>query len=171
MMIGTMKSLFQNISTRHEPELYLAPRQFEGIPIGSVVGISGDGKREWILEFIKMNESCDAAWLEDVMEVLPTAIRSRNMSLERISFLESDEDWNRALSHVLRSDHFDLIVLPLSWVNDLKDRKAWPRFLSWVKGAGVTVFLLSDYPERGASVPLQIHTWFKEKRLVASKLR
>ncbi|MCM0607010.1 MAG: hypothetical protein KA715_13045 [Xanthomonadaceae bacterium] len=166
-----MKSLFQSVNLKHEPELYLGPRLFEGVPVGSVVGVSGDGGREWILEFIKMNENCDAAWLEDVMDVLPTALKSRNLNLDRISFLESNENWNQALGHVLRSDHFDLIVLPLEWVNDLKDRKAWSRFLGWVKGTGITVFLVSEYPEKSASVPMQIHTWFKEKRMVASRLR
>lgn len=163
--------IIELFSIKHEPELYLGPRLYEGIPVGSVVGVSGDGNRDWILEFIKMNHDCDAAWLEDVMDVLPTALKVRNVDLSRITFLESGENWNQAFSHVLRSNHFDIVVIPQSWVSDLKDRKAWSRFIAWVKGSGITVFLLSDYPEPMATTPIRIHTGFKEQRMFASKLR
>lgn len=83
-----------------------------GLPLGSLIEVTGSAKVEWIVQFLKENEKLKIFWIEDKLTVLPTAIEQRGVSLERFVFVESGIDVFKPLRQALKSKVFGCAVVP-----------------------------------------------------------
>lgn len=88
-----------------------------GIPKGSIVEVCGPLKTEWMLQFLRENESLQIFWLERDPSVLPTAIQQRGVALDRITFCQVAEPYS-ALRRAIQSQLFEVIISPSVFEED-----------------------------------------------------
>lgn len=83
-----------------------------GIPKGVITEITGTGKTEFVLAFLREHPTLRVAWIEENFSVYPFGFMQRNVSLDRILFVESgtsDTLWS--VLQVLKSQIFSVVVV------------------------------------------------------------
>lgn len=171
MMLESIKEMIRQIEVKRKPDALFSPGLYESVPRGELIEVSGPGRREWIARFLISNPDLETAWMEDAMEVLPTALRLRNVDLDRISFAENDEDLDELTLQILKSGFFQVLVVPQRWVAWLKEKKKFRQFLALAKRQNIVLFLLSEYPENGFPMTMRIHARYKEEKIVSHTLK
>ena len=81
-----------------------------GIPTGALSEICGPGKTEFLVRFLAEHSKLRVAWIEEKISVYPYAIFQKQARLERVLFAETGTNSFWALTQVLRSQAFGVIV-------------------------------------------------------------
>jgi hypothetical protein len=116
-----------------------------GIPKGALVhlhGLTGSGKTQMVLKFLAENPTAKVAWIEDDFNVYPVSFSQMNAGLDRILFISAHRESSWALSTVLSSQLFGIVILSGQNIR-LKDTEL-RRFQLMAEKVGSTCVLLSE---------------------------
>ena len=149
--IRTLRTLIGEVTGHAQKEFFRADGVPGGIPRGGLVEICGSRKTEWVIQFLRANESLQAFWLEKEQSVLPTAIQQRGVSLERLTFGVVEELYP-AVRRVIQSQLFETVVVP-SVFEELRVLKALQLL---AEKANTTVFLLAKKPRAAFPISVQL---------------
>lgn len=133
-------------------------------PLGALIGITGVGRTEWVLNWLVKNPEASVVWIEKNLSVLPTALAQRGGGLERILFIELGEvgEWEWTLLTLLRAQLFQAIITPIltpdEQIKKTKDEKSLRRLQLLAEKAQCKVFLLSEVPSQHWTISEQVQT-------------
>lgn len=88
-----------------------------GIPRGALVELAGAQKTEWLVAFLRANDSLLAAWIEREQTVLPPAIQQRGVELSRITFVTVADPF-AALRRIIQAQLHEVIIAPSVFEED-----------------------------------------------------
>lgn len=128
----------------------------QGLPKGGVVEVSGNGKTEFIVQFLSENPQLRAVWLESGTggDINPYGIFQRKTSLSRILFVQPEREAVWTLLQVLRSSLFGAVI-----VDDQRQRLPLRALQLAAEKAKASVFLLSETLQKNAwSLSMQVRT-------------
>ncbi len=77
---------------------------------GKIVRIFGPSSRSCCATFLSELRHLPAAWIDSDMSSVPEDLQRKNLDWEKILFIHGEEDIHWALSYVIRSRVFPLIV-------------------------------------------------------------
>ncbi len=77
---------------------------------GKIVRIFGPSSRNCCATFLSELRHLPAAWIDSDMPIVPEEIQRKNLDWNKTLFINGEEDINWALSYVIRSRVFPLIV-------------------------------------------------------------
>lgn len=123
-----------------------------GIPRGALIEVCGKARTEWVVQALVENSAERVLWLETNFSILPTALSQRQLSLDRVLFINTSEHQDWALGTVLRSQLFSLVVAP----GNIQNEKILRRYQLLAEKAAASLFLLSERPSSAWSIALQV---------------
>jgi hypothetical protein len=118
----------------------------QGLPRGILAEITGRGKTESVALLLAENPSLRCAWIESRFSLLPSALPQRQVSLERIFFVDAGEDAAWAAATVLRAQLFPLVIYHAPY-GELRELR---RFQLLTGKSHSTMILLGEEPAQGA---------------------
>jgi hypothetical protein len=145
---------FEGIS--REKEKFLSSDLETGIPRGVLIELFGIGKTEWLIRFLSENAFIKAAWIEKKFTVHPTAIEQRGVSLKRILFVEAEHDFQWVVSQTIRSQLFEVVVIPGDSFKDVKKDRFLRRLQLLAEKANTSLFILSEEMTLAWCIAVQI---------------
>lgn len=132
----------------------------KGLPRGAITQISGPGKTEFAVLFLKDHPEFNAAWIESsVASIYPCGILQRKVSLNRILFIEAGNEVSWVVGQVLKSGLFEVIILS-SLVTDLKLLR---RFQLATEKAHAALILISEIRLAAWPIALQLESSRNQK--------
>jgi hypothetical protein len=81
-----------------------------GLPLGAITHLSGPGRTRASLQFLAEHPEIKAGWVEERLSAYPPGFAQAGVDLEKIFFVQAGAHLNWALSQVLRSGIFQLVV-------------------------------------------------------------
>ena len=120
------------------------PLYAPGLPLGALtqlVGPAGGGKTEALLALAAAHPGLRLAWVERRLSAYPPGLASRGLDLRAALFVEGGERYAWALTEVVRSQLFKLVVAATPLSGELPLRRL--QLAAEAAQAGV-VFLASD---------------------------
>lgn len=82
-----------------------------GLPKGAITELYGAGKTEFVARVLAEHPLLRAAWIEERLSVFPFALLQRNISLDRVLFVEAGAETLWTALQVLRSQLFPIVIL------------------------------------------------------------
>lgn len=82
-----------------------------GVPLSSLIEITGIGKTEFVASFLKEHRGLKTAWIEKKISINPYALWQRGVDTNSILFLECGGEAIWATQQVIGSHVFQAIVL------------------------------------------------------------
>jgi len=82
-----------------------------GLPLGALIHVSGPHRTEALLALLAEHPQLRAAWLEERITAYPPAFEKRGVDLERLLFVEARCDFFWALTQVVRSQLFKVVLV------------------------------------------------------------
>lgn len=125
-----------------------------GLPKGAITEISGSGKTELTLRFLAENPELKVAWVEGTFCVYPFAFLQRQVSLDRVLFVEGGKETSWCVLQLLKSQTFAVVVVYVEKC-ELANLRRWQ--LTAEKSQAAVIWL-SPRPQRLWPVSLQIST-------------
>lgn len=123
-----------------------------GIPRGALIEVTGKARTEWVVQALVENPGERVLWLEENFSILPTALSQRQLTLDRVLFVETSEHQDWTLGTVLRSQLFSLVVAP----GNIHNEKILRRYQLLAEKAPASLFLLSERPSSAWAISLQV---------------
>lgn len=117
-----------------------------GLSRGALAEITGPGKTEAAAALLAENPGLRAAWVESRFSLLPSALPQRRVNLEKIFFVEAGAEAPWAVSAVLRSRLFPIVVYHAPYGEERELR----RFQLLAEKAACTMLLLGEAPSLDA---------------------
>ncbi|HEY8278423.1 MAG TPA: hypothetical protein VIH99_02290 [Bdellovibrionota bacterium] len=112
------------------------------LPEGSLIEISGPEARIQAARILAENRGLPAAWIEQNLEALPDEVFRSKMDFKKTLFINGRRDSTWAISSLLRSRLFPLIVYYAPYENE----KFLRRLRRQARQSGATVLLLREEP-------------------------
>ena len=133
----------------HNPPAEKTSRYLD-FPIG-VVEISGPERFEGAARFLEENPWFHAAWVEKDLSTLPDSVTARDLDLRKILFIDGGKDASWAVSSMLKSGEFPIVVYhaPYGEVKELR------RFRRQALQAKATLILIREEP--CVAWPISLH--------------
>lgn len=107
--LDSLRELISAVSFRPREHLP-CPGLRAGMPVGSLCEVSGVGKTEFVVRFLAANPKLRVAWIEEELSVYPWAVFQREVSLDRILFMEAGADSLWTVNQALRSQLFGAVI-------------------------------------------------------------
>ena len=151
-VLKTLRSQVEHHAGYKQRDQRFAPELDFTIPAGSLVGMSGTGKTEWVARFLASNPKLKAAWIEEQLTIYPAALMQRNIDLKRVLFSEAGKNLLWTTQQVLGSQLFQAVIVTDLITHD----RALRRLQMAAEKSNATVFLLSDHPCPSWSLALKL---------------
>ena len=161
-MAGSIEILRAQIETLGDyvsRETLSSSQIVKGLPRGAITQISGPGKTEFAVLFLKDHPEFNAAWIESIASIYPCGILQRKVSLNRILFIEAGNEVPWVVGQVLKSGLFEVIILS-SLVTDLKLLR---RFQLATEKAHAALILISEIRSAAWPIALQLESSRNQK--------
>jgi hypothetical protein len=129
-----------------------------GLPRGAITEICGPGKTEFIVKFLKEHLELRVAWVEPNLSIYPTGLLQRELRLDRILFVEAENEFPWVVQQLFKSNLFEIVIL----LSTLSDSKMLRRFQLSAEKAHASLILLSEAFSKGWPVALQLKSSRKE---------
>ena len=155
MKSALLEKLKHLVSGKTERETYPFSLLPTGIPKGSITEVSGVGKTELVLQFLKENSELRVAWIEKTFSAYPFAFLQSEIDLKRILFMDGQKDLDWCVYQALRAQVFQAVIVysPDIELNSLRRIQ-----LQSEKALASTIWLTNE--PKGAwpvSLRLQVH--------------
>lgn len=137
------------------------------LPEGSLIEISGPDARQQAARILAENRHLPAAWIEQNLEALPDDLMRTKMDFKKVLFINGRRDSTWAVSSVLTSACFPIVVYYAPYENE----KFLRRLRRQARETGASVLLLRDEPcfswtirvhLRAANGKLDVLRWRKQ---------
>lgn len=138
-----------------------------GFPKGRISEVTGVGKTEFIIKFLKENPELRVAWIEKEVSIYPCACVQKKASLKRILFIEAGSDYVWATLQALRSQLFKVVILSQA----LCDERTLKQLLIASERSHASLILLSERPTAAWPIALQIQVSKKDDQVSFELLR
>jgi hypothetical protein len=112
------------------------------LPEGSLIEISGPDARLQAARILAENRALPAAWIEQNLEALPEEVLRTRMDFKKTLFINGRRDSTWAVSSVLSSRLFPIVVYYAPYENE----KLLRRLRRQARESGASVLLLRDEP-------------------------
>jgi len=141
MKSATLEQLKQLVQTKTQARTIPFSLLASGLPCGAITEISGFGKTEFVLQFLKENKDFKIAWIEKNFSAYPFGFLQKEIDLNRVLFIEGHEDVDWCAYQVLRAQVFQSVVL---YADDLELNALRRIQLESEKSQAVTVWLTNE---------------------------
>ena len=121
-------------------EFWKAPYLTSGVAKGVIAELLGNARTEWLLELLALHPEHYVFWCEQKSQANPTAFYQRGVALERIKFINTNEDLQQPLRLALESQHYPFVIAP----NRFTDIKTYQRLSLLAEKSKSTLFLFAD---------------------------
>ncbi len=148
----SIAQLREMIGTKTSKEFFAFASLTNGLPKGAITEISGAGKTEFVLQFLKEQTELKIAWIESQLSIFPFAFEQRGVSLERVLFVEGGEQSNWVALQVLKSQAFQVVVL----YEEECELKTLRRMQIAAEKSAASLIWLTSKPQDAWPVGLQI---------------
>ncbi len=112
------------------------------LPEGSLIEISGPDARLQAARILAENRHLPSAWIEQNLEALPDDVLRTRMNFEKVLFINGRRDSAWAVSSMLSSRQFPIVVFYAPYENE----KFLRRLRRQARDSGATVLLLRENP-------------------------
>ena len=119
---------------------------------GTIAEFSGVGKTELAVQLLSENPHLSAAWIEESFSLYPLAFLQRKVSLDKLLFVEGDNQCFWSALQILRSGLFQLVIITSSSYNE----KTLRTLQLTAEKAQASVILLSTAPSSFWPISLKI---------------
>src|SRR3954469_9309864 len=92
--VQELRRLIGAIDGTHKKETYSFSLLETGFPKGGLIEISGSGKTELTLAFLKEHRDLKVAWLEKDLSIFPLSFSQKKAGLNRTLFIEAGSELN-----------------------------------------------------------------------------
>lgn len=124
----------------------------DGCPKGAITEVVGSGKTEFVLALLAEHPQLKVAWVEENLSIYPVAFLQRNVSLNRVLFVESGRETCWCALQALKAQIFQVVVL---YAENLKLAELRKIQLAAEKSQAL-VFWLTARPQSLWPVSLQV---------------
>lgn len=150
-MPGLKEALAVSPRAGQLPSSLFAP----GLPLGALIHVSGPRRTEAMLSVLAEHPGLRAAWVEERITAYPPALERRGVDLGQLLFVEARRDFFWALTQVVRSQLFKVVLVASS----LRGEGVSLRQLQLAcERAGCAVVLIGDIHGPAWSVRLWLAT-------------
>lgn len=150
--LATLRALLRPKTLRESLSFSLVE---EGIPSGAVTELSGHGKTETIVCFLKEHPEFRVAWIEESFSFFPAALGEWGVDISQFLFVESAADTLWAALQALRSGAFHVVILYHSEFTTDELRKLQ---LAAEKTACAVIWLSAKAPTNPWPIALRLQT-------------
>ena len=166
-MNPALEKLKSLVSAKTERECVPFSLLERGLPRGAITEISGHGKTEVVLQFLRENPGLGVAWVEKTFSAHPFGFLQKEIDLARVLFMEGGRELDWCVYQALRAQVFQAVVVYC----DRLDLKALRRIqLQSEKSLACTLWLTSE-PQNAWPVHLRIHVERTDGGLNATVLK
>lgn len=144
-----LKSL---VESKTKKEAWCFSKFPTGIPKGAITEICGQGKTEFILQFLAEQPTLNVAWIEENFSIFPFGVSQRKIRLQRILFVDAREELEWVTLQVLRAQVFPLVIL---YGEDF-DSQALRRIQLAAEKSDAAAIWLSPEPHDHFAISLQV---------------
>ncbi len=123
-----------------------------GVPKGAITEISGLGKTEFVLDFLKEHPQLITAWVERKFSAYPFAFAQKGLDLNRVLFVEGEKNLDWCVYQALRTTRIQAVVV---YAEDIHLKSLRRIQLQSEKSQAVT-FWLTDAPKEAWPVALRL---------------
>ncbi len=115
--LAALKSLLTNSQGIQSRDRRHFSMSSDGLPNRCLIEISGNGKTDYFINFLKEHPSLQTVWVEESLSINPYALWQQGLSLSSILFVECSEKKNsltsasEIISQLLKSQLFQVFVL------------------------------------------------------------
>lgn len=138
-----------------------------GIPKGAITEISGHGKTQFVLSFLTEHKDLKVAWIEKNFSVNPFGFLQNQVELNRIVFIEANEDLEWSIYQTLRTQSLEVVVI---YAEDIPLRTLRRIQLQSEKAQAVT-FWLTNKPKDAWPVSLRLNVSRQDQEIKADVLK
>ena len=149
--VAQLRAFIGRVESSALREYWPCPDITPGLPKGAITQISGPGKTEFVVRFLREHPELKVAWIEPTLSIYPSGILQRAVNLNRILFIEAGEDCPWAIQQAFKSNLFATVILT-SLVDDLKLLR---RFQLAVEKAQASLILISE--NSSTAWPVALH--------------
>ncbi len=139
----------------------------EGLPQGGVIELVGEGKTQWVAQFLAEHRDFKVAWVERVLSVYPYGLMQKGVKLEQVLFIEAGREITWTLAQVLASGCFRAVVS----YSELFSENELRRLQLLSERTAAHIFVLSEASHKSWVPVLQIEVQKSSGELVAHVLR
>lgn len=164
LTLEDLKNLVQPRVQIETLECHFAPC---GIPKGAITEISGIGKTDLVLKFLSEHPELKVAWVEKSFSAYPFRFLQRQVSLNRVLFVEAGEHIDWVTLQVLRAQYFAVVVI----YSEYFDTKSLRRIQIATEKAGIATIWLSRSTDEHWQVSLKIKVRRKHSELDVTILK
>ncbi|MBI3593688.1 MAG: hypothetical protein HY200_01895 [Nitrospirae bacterium] len=153
-----LKHLIGTLESSPLRETWPCPDTDTGLPKGAITEICGAGKTEFVVQFLREHSDLSVAWVEPDLSIYPTGLLQRKVQLNRILFIEAENEFPWVVQQLFKSNLFEIVIL----FSTLSDPKMLRRFQLSAEKAHASLILLSEVFSKGWPVALQLKSSRKE---------
>ena len=167
MRDAALEKLKQLVSAKTERTVVPCSLVPSGIPQGAITEISGHGKTEFVLNFLRENNEHYVAWIEKNFSAYPFGFLQKEIDLGRVLFMEGQKELDWCVYQALRAQVFQTVVVYC----DHLDLKSLRRIqLQSEKSLACTLWLTTE-PKQAWPVHLRLSIERNENGLSATTLK
>ena len=122
----------------------------EGLPLGAITHIEGQGRTEALLQLLAQHPGMKAAWVEERLSAYPPGFVQRGVNLNLLLFVQGGEQFHWALTQLVRSQVFPLVAV----ASPLKGELEMKRLQLAAEKSGTVVLALADI--EGPAWPIKL---------------
>jgi hypothetical protein len=111
MKTAIIEKLRHLVGSKTERELIPFSLLPHGVPKGAITEISGKGKTEFVLQFLKENSELKVVWIERNFSAYPFGFLQREVDLDRFLFIEGAKDLDWCVYQALRTSVFQAVIV------------------------------------------------------------
>lgn len=152
MKNSVLEQLKHLVARRTEKESVAFSLLPSGIPKGAITEISGQGKTEFVLHFLKENPQLITAWVEKNFSAYPFAFSQHGVNLDRVLFIEGESSLDWCVYQALRTTRIQVVVMYCEKLHLKSLRRIQ---LQSEKSQAIT-FWLTDEPKEAWPVALRL---------------
>ena len=119
-----------------------APDLQTGIPLGTVVGLSGPFKTDWLIQFLKIHPQFKTFWADRDEHISLSELHRRGLNLNRMTFGTWGEDSIIPMRRVLQSQRYQVIIAQQKF----SETSVLKALQTDVKKTKAVLFLVNDRP-------------------------
>ena len=108
LSLAEIKALIQTKTQRQTLPFSLLSSN--GLPKGPITAVTGPGKTEFALQLLAEHPELKAAWIEERFSVFPFAFLQKNVSLNRVLFIDAASEIFWATLQALRAQIFEVVI-------------------------------------------------------------
>lgn len=139
----------------------------EGFRPGTLIEITGQGKTEFVSEFLKEKSEFKTVWIESEFTINPYAFFQKGVKLENVLFVEAKKEMTWCMAQCLQSDCFKILV---THGQNFQEREL-RRFQLLCEKAKTHLFILSQTPHKSWVPYLQLEVNKKSSSFEVKTLR